>query len=250
MLFIFRVIHLDRHSVLQRLPDLLREVRQVRLPELRWEQNRNPEFRHTAEAVMHLRDGIDNLRCFGVCDDYDTITGNHTLVDRRKFQGRIERTLQSTVWWRCSGCAYSRIGNDSLYRNLPAGQSNFHVMSESLSELKAARAAFERGRSMEPPAPAPAASMVDARQAVLAALRGDAREAKAAIARCQEEPKNQGAWTFMEPNIEWVLRRINARMTRARYAGRPAAASPATGLASEHKAQQAALVDDALTYDS
>ena len=22
---------------------------------------------------------------------------------------------------------------------------------------------------------------------------------------CQEEPKNQGAWFFMEPNIEWVL---------------------------------------------
>jgi len=28
---------------------------------------------------------------------------------------------------------------------------------------------------------------------------------------CQEEPKNQGAWSFMEPNIEWVLTRINAK---------------------------------------
>jgi 2-oxoglutarate dehydrogenase E1 component len=25
---------------------------------------------------------------------------------------------------------------------------------------------------------------------------------------CQEEPKNQGAWTFIEPNLEWVLTRI------------------------------------------
>ncbi|NNE80758.1 MAG: 2-oxoglutarate dehydrogenase E1 component [Silicimonas sp.] len=64
---------------------------------------------------------------------------------------------------------------------------------------------------------------------------------------CQEEPKNQGGWTFMEPNIEWVLTRIKAERTRATYAGRPASASPATGLASAHKAQQAALVDDALT---
>ena len=64
---------------------------------------------------------------------------------------------------------------------------------------------------------------------------------------CQEEPKNQGGWTFMEPNIEWVLTRIKAKHTRAKYAGRAASASPATGLASAHKAQQAALVDDALT---
>ncbi len=64
---------------------------------------------------------------------------------------------------------------------------------------------------------------------------------------CQEEPKNQGGWTFMEPNIEWVLSRINAKHTRPAYAGRAASASPATGLASAHKAQQQALVDDALT---
>ena len=64
---------------------------------------------------------------------------------------------------------------------------------------------------------------------------------------CQEEPKNQGGWTFMEPNIEWVLTRIKAKITRASFAGRAASASPATGLASAHKAQQAALVDEALT---
>jgi 2-oxoglutarate dehydrogenase E1 component len=66
---------------------------------------------------------------------------------------------------------------------------------------------------------------------------------------CQEEPKNQGAWSFMEPNIEWVLTRIKAKHTRPVYAGRAAAASPATGLASKHKAEQAALVDDALTVE-
>jgi 2-oxoglutarate dehydrogenase E1 component len=52
----------------------------------------------------------------------------------------------------------------------------------------------------------------------------------AEIVWCQEEPKNQGAWTFIEPNIEWVLTRIKSKHTRPRYAGRPAAASPATGL--------------------
>jgi len=64
---------------------------------------------------------------------------------------------------------------------------------------------------------------------------------------CQEEPKNQGGWTFMEPNIEWVLGRIKTKSQRPAYAGRPASASPATGLGKTHKAQQAALIDDALT---
>jgi 2-oxoglutarate dehydrogenase E1 component len=66
---------------------------------------------------------------------------------------------------------------------------------------------------------------------------------------CQEEPKNQGAWAFIEPNIEWVLTRIGAKHARPRYVGRAAAASPATGLASQHKAQQSALVDEALTIE-
>ncbi len=64
---------------------------------------------------------------------------------------------------------------------------------------------------------------------------------------CQEEPKNQGGWTFMEPNIEWVLGRITTKSKRPAYAGRPASASPATGLGKAHKAQQAALIDAALT---
>ncbi|MFD2740368.1 2-oxoglutarate dehydrogenase E1 component [Sulfitobacter aestuarii] len=66
---------------------------------------------------------------------------------------------------------------------------------------------------------------------------------------CQEEPKNQGAWTFIEPNIEWVLSRIEAKHSRPRYVGRATAASPATGLASQHKKQQQALVDEALSIE-
>ena len=66
---------------------------------------------------------------------------------------------------------------------------------------------------------------------------------------CQEEPKNQGGWTFIEPNLEWVLQRIKAKNDRPRYVGRATSASPATGLASQHKAQQTALVNDALTTE-
>jgi 2-oxoglutarate dehydrogenase E1 component len=69
----------------------------------------------------------------------------------------------------------------------------------------------------------------------------------AEIVWCQEEPKNQGYWTFVEPNIEWVLAKIKAKTKRPRFAGRHASASPATGLASRHKAEQEALIADALT---
>jgi 2-oxoglutarate dehydrogenase E1 component len=69
---------------------------------------------------------------------------------------------------------------------------------------------------------------------------------KADIVWAQEEPKNMGAWTFIEPHIEWVLNRVGAKHARARYVGRPAAASPAAGLGSRHQAELKALLDEAL----
>ncbi len=63
---------------------------------------------------------------------------------------------------------------------------------------------------------------------------------------CQEEPKNMGAWAFVDPYLEWVLAHIDAKHQRVRYTGRPAAASPATGLMSTHLAQLNAFLQDAL----
>ncbi len=62
----------------------------------------------------------------------------------------------------------------------------------------------------------------------------------------QEEPKNNGAWFFAESRIEHSLTAAGKLGLRARYAGRAAAASPATGLMSRHQTEQAALVADAL----
>ena len=63
---------------------------------------------------------------------------------------------------------------------------------------------------------------------------------------CQEEPRNMGAWHFIEPYLEWVLNQINAPNKRPRYAGRAAAAATASGLMSKHLAQLKALLDEAL----
>ena len=71
---------------------------------------------------------------------------------------------------------------------------------------------------------------------------------QAEIVWAQEEPKNMGAWSFVEPNIEWVLQRLEPpRDHRARYVGRAASAATATGLASKHNQEQKALVAQALS---
>ena len=72
---------------------------------------------------------------------------------------------------------------------------------------------------------------------------------QAEIVWCQEEPKNMGGWTFMEPNIEWVLDHVGARYRRAEYAGRPASASTATGLMSRHNQELNQLLSEALKID-
>ncbi|GGD90679.1 2-oxoglutarate dehydrogenase subunit E1 [Tsuneonella deserti] len=67
---------------------------------------------------------------------------------------------------------------------------------------------------------------------------------------CQEEPKNNGAWFFVESHIEAALGRAGKNGMRPVYAGREAAASPATGFAKRHEEQQRALVAQALGLPS
>ncbi len=72
---------------------------------------------------------------------------------------------------------------------------------------------------------------------------------QAEIVWCQEEPANMGAWHFADRRIEKVLVKLDGAAKRPRYIGRPAAASPATGLAKIHAVEQAALVTAALALD-
>jgi len=63
----------------------------------------------------------------------------------------------------------------------------------------------------------------------------------------QEEPRNNGCWFFVESLIENCLNEAG-HLLRPRYAGRDASASPATGLAKRHAAEQAALIASALGH--
>jgi 2-oxoglutarate dehydrogenase E1 component len=74
-----------------------------------------------------------------------------------------------------------------------------------------------------------------------------AKYPNAEVVWCQEEPQNMGYWTFMDRRIEAVLTDIkHPTAQRPRYVGRPEAASPATGYAKRHEAEQNALVEEAL----
>ncbi|MDP1908792.1 MAG: 2-oxoglutarate dehydrogenase E1 component, partial [Hyphomicrobium sp.] len=66
----------------------------------------------------------------------------------------------------------------------------------------------------------------------------------------QEEPRNNGAWTFVEPYLETCLAEAGFAQLRPVYAGRGPGASPATGLAKRHAAEQAALIAAALGHSS
>jgi 2-oxoglutarate dehydrogenase E1 component len=68
----------------------------------------------------------------------------------------------------------------------------------------------------------------------------------AEIVWCQEEPRNMGAWHFIEPYLEWVLDQVEATNRRLRYAGRPPSAATAVGVMSKHLAQLNALLEEAL----
>ncbi len=62
------------------------------------------------------------------------------------------------------------------------------------------------------------------------------------VAWVQEEPKNQGAWSFVAPR----LRVSTGNALVIRYYGRPERASPAEGYPADHAEEQGRIVSDAL----
>jgi len=69
-----------------------------------------------------------------------------------------------------------------------------------------------------------------------------AKYPNAVLSWAQEEPKNQGSWTYVQP-------RFNTTLNGSRdisYTGRPTAASPATGSKMQHLRELKAFLDDAM----
>ncbi|KAL6422033.1 hypothetical protein ACFW04_010845 [Cataglyphis niger] len=70
-----------------------------------------------------------------------------------------------------------------------------------------------------------------------------AKYPNAELVWAQEEHKNQGAWTYVQPRFHTAL-----NGTPCIYAGRPTAASPATGSKMQHLKELKQLIDDSLSF--
>ncbi|MDH3690188.1 MAG: 2-oxoglutarate dehydrogenase E1 component [Gammaproteobacteria bacterium] len=73
-----------------------------------------------------------------------------------------------------------------------------------------------------------------------------ARYPQADVVWCQEEPRNMGAWSFLDRRIEKILRDIDHSHARARYVGRLENPSPGAGIRSTHDAEHAEVIAAAL----
>ncbi len=61
----------------------------------------------------------------------------------------------------------------------------------------------------------------------------------AEVVWCQEEPRNMGAWSFVEPHIETLLEHLDVAGARVACVGRDASASTAAGTIADHRREQA-----------
>jgi 2-oxoglutarate dehydrogenase E1 component len=64
-----------------------------------------------------------------------------------------------------------------------------------------------------------------------------AKYKNAEVIWAQQEPKNMGAYAYVNPRIMTATREINNLEKRARYVGRPVSAAPATGMSRVHQAE-------------
>ncbi|XP_073982431.1 oxoglutarate dehydrogenase Nc73EF isoform X5 [Rhodnius prolixus] len=71
-----------------------------------------------------------------------------------------------------------------------------------------------------------------------------AKYPNAQLTWCQEEHKNQGAWTYVNPRFDTALNRLRPVI----YAGRPTAASPATGSKMQHLKELTQLIEDSMAF--
>jgi 2-oxoglutarate dehydrogenase E1 component len=70
---------------------------------------------------------------------------------------------------------------------------------------------------------------------------------EAEIVWCQEEPRNMGAWGFLDRRLEAVLREAGRKRPTVRYAGRPEATVPAAATRPAYEREQRAVIAEALS---
>jgi 2-oxoglutarate dehydrogenase E1 component len=174
---------------------------------------RKPLIAMTPKSMLRNKRAVSNLEAFGPGTSFHRLLWDHAETHKgEKIKLAKDDKIRRVVV--CSGKVYYDLYEEREKR----GIEDIYLMR------------------VEQLYPVPLKALV----AELSRFKG------AEVVWCQEEPRNMGAWHFIEPYLEWVLNQINATYKRPRYAGRAAAAATATGLMSKHLAQLKALLDEAL----
>ena len=153
----------------------------------------------------------------------------------KAMEERLQRLPQEVL--ACSG-------DDELPANVPAEE-----VGKAVRALEAQKSLLEerKKRGLEDVSILRIEQLYPFPQKTVTAIL--ARSKTAEIVWCQEEPKNMGSWAFVRDYLEAAMAKAGMAEARPIYAGRPAAASPATGSMARHQREQAALVDAALAAD-
>ena len=172
---------------------------------------RKPLVIMTPKSLLRNKLCVSNLEDFGKINSFHRVLWDHAIDPKENSFIKLKKSNKIRKVILCSGKVY------------------FDLL-EAREKLKKDDVVFYR---IEQLYPFPIKSLVKE-------IKLYAKTAK--FYWCQEEPKNMGAWFSVRDYIQWTLKYIGANNNKISYIGRNPAASPATGYATRHIAQQKEII--------
>ena len=172
---------------------------------------RKPLVIMTPKSLLRNKLCVSNLEDFGKINSFHRVLLDHAIDPKENSFIKLKKSNKIRKVILCSGKVY------------------FDLL-EAREKLKKDDVVFYR---IEQLYPFPIKSLVKE-------IKLYAKTAK--FYWCQEEPKNMGAWFSVRDYIQWTLKYIGANNNKISYIGRNPAASPATGYATRHIAQQKEII--------
>ena len=172
---------------------------------------RKPLVIMTPKSLLRNKLCVSNLEDFGKKNSFHRVLWDHAIDPKENSFIKLKKSNKIRKVILCSGKVY------------------FDLL-EAREKLKKDDVVFYR---IEQLYPFPIKSLVKE-------IKLYAKTAK--FYWCQEEPKNMGAWFSVRDYIQWTLKYIGANNNKISYIGRNPAASPATGYATRHIAQQKEII--------
>ncbi len=174
---------------------------------------RKPLVIMTPKSLLRNKLCVSNLEDFGKKNSFHRVLWDHAIDPKEKDFIKLKKSEKIRKVILCSGKVY------------------FDLL-EAREKLKANDVVIYR---IEQLYPFPIKPLVKE-------IKKYAKNAK--FYWCQEEPKNMGAWFSVRDYIKWTLDYIRANNNEISYIGRNIAASPATGYAKKHLAQQQEIINE------